>query len=203
VSGHSESSRKGLGLGLYICKELVTRHGGQIWVTRRPHKGSTFSFTLPVSSVHSVIAPLLKNEKWPADSVALVMVEARLPGAWPSRATREEWSHHARHVVQSCLLPDLDVLLPTTRSDGDGERFFVACFTDDKGAASVANRIRKQFERVPRLKHPGLTLLVDHRMLPPLASECGVATDQVVTNLTAQLEASIGRQPPPGLAIND
>jgi PAS domain S-box-containing protein len=48
VSERSETSRKGLGLGLYISKELVTRQGGQIWAKRRPDRGSTFSFTLPV-----------------------------------------------------------------------------------------------------------------------------------------------------------
>jgi signal transduction histidine kinase len=46
----AETSRRGLGLGLYICKELVLQHGGEIWVHSQPHQGSTFSFTLPVWS---------------------------------------------------------------------------------------------------------------------------------------------------------
>jgi signal transduction histidine kinase len=57
VSDRIQTSRKGLGLGLYICKELVTRQGGQIWVKRRPQKGTTFSFTLPVVSLDAAIAP--------------------------------------------------------------------------------------------------------------------------------------------------
>ena len=51
VSERTEGSRKGLGLGLYICKELVMRHGGTIWAKRRPQNGSTFSFALPVFSL--------------------------------------------------------------------------------------------------------------------------------------------------------
>jgi PAS domain S-box-containing protein len=51
VSERTEGSRKGLGLGLYICKELVMRQGGTIWAKRRPQNGSTFSFTLPVFSL--------------------------------------------------------------------------------------------------------------------------------------------------------
>jgi signal transduction histidine kinase len=37
----------GMGLGLYISKEIITRHGGRIWAESQPGAGSTFNFWLP------------------------------------------------------------------------------------------------------------------------------------------------------------
>lgn len=39
----------GLGLGLYICKEIINRHNGVIWVESLKKEGSTFKFLLPLS----------------------------------------------------------------------------------------------------------------------------------------------------------
>jgi two-component system CheB/CheR fusion protein len=43
-------SRRGLGLGLYITREIVTAHGGTITAESQENKGTTFIFTLPLAA---------------------------------------------------------------------------------------------------------------------------------------------------------
>jgi light-regulated signal transduction histidine kinase (bacteriophytochrome) len=47
--GEIQQRFPGMGIGLYICDQIIKNHGGTLWLESEKGKGSTFSFTLPIN----------------------------------------------------------------------------------------------------------------------------------------------------------
>lgn len=140
-------ARKGLGLGLSICRDLASAQGGRIWVESEPGQGSAFSFTLPVFSLSKLLFPIVVENGAVADALCLITIKL---APIPVTSAIEAWGKTRRKfldLLQRCILPDKDVLLPPMGHIEMGEMFFIVAGTDANGAEVMVKRIREQVGR--------------------------------------------------------
>jgi signal transduction histidine kinase len=185
ASNPALTGRNGLGLGLYICKELVTRQGGQIWAKSAPGQGAVFSVTLPVFSLPKLIAPALRKG---TPSITLVVTEIGSQAGWLSNETRVEQSHGVRDLLQRCLHSDLDVLLPKMSSAGPVELFFIVAITDGIGGEAITKRIREQLDGCEHIQRAGLTLSTSYRSFEVVKPNANESKENFLENVVTMIQ---------------
>ncbi|MFA6316256.1 MAG: hybrid sensor histidine kinase/response regulator [Elusimicrobiota bacterium] len=146
---------KGLGLGLFICKELVMRQGGRIWVESVQGTGSVFSFTLPVFSLEGNLRRVLGGSPSGVRGLALVAVDVLSGSAGLKPLARE----HALHALAGLLKPAgpaLDLVLPRPEEDRAVYPLLLVVRADREQARVVAGRILNKTASSPVLKELGV-----------------------------------------------
>ncbi len=189
VTDPGRAGRRGLGLGLHIAKDLVTRLGGEIWVKSEPQKGSHFFFTLPIFSLAGLIRPILKHEKKPGEAIAVITVQIDCRDGAPD--VPREILDVARSVLQQCLRPDTDVLLPNMGPDCDHKLFFVVAYTQPPGAEIIGSRILGQLREQEEFQSNEFSFAVSHSFLPSIARGADESMEMFVEQVAAEVRDHI------------
>lgn len=171
--------RKGLGLGLYISREIVVRSGGRIWAESEPGKGASFKFTLPVFWFADVVSGAVAAG---AKSAALAFLDI-----YPVDHGLAETSARTVRLECAALLRrqsrEGESVLPEIAPPGAEGMLVVASREPADGGAAFGERLRLLLAEA--------RVVARHRLKPAVEVE-------VVTpaggGLTAALEAAVEKR---------
>lgn len=185
----ADGNRKGLGLGLFITKELVRLHGGRIWVASDAGHGSTFSFTLPAYCLPKLLSPVITHEGKLRDAIVLLRVDLKSK-AVPPRGNWKELCTKSLELLQRCVYLDKDVVLPPMAALGMEQTFYVVASTDMVRVSVMGTRIREQILKLAEWKTIGtFDISAQPVPLPPAEISLSQQVEEVAEQVLQMVRA--------------
>jgi Histidine kinase-, DNA gyrase B-, and HSP90-like ATPase len=188
ASDPDAAGHNGLGLGLYICKDLVTRQGGKIWAKSELGQGSIFSLTFPIFSLPKLLAPAFSEERQTECPITIVLTEIGSQTGWLSNEVRADQCRCIRELLRGSLYSDLDILLPKMDSAGPAELFLIVAITDEIGGEAISKRVQKQLDSSERLRQAGLTHSTSYRSLEPIKRESSESKEDFLERVSTVIQ---------------
>lgn len=155
----SDASRQGLGLGLYISREILNAHEGCLWAESSPGQGSTFRFTLPIWRLERVLLPLVGGNRPAIEPIQLLRVEALCRHDGSDKVPRRARAT-VNELVRRSAAEAGGVVLPAD----DGAALVVLPISGTR-LPLLVRRLRQRFARHPDVDGRALRLSVQRSPL--------------------------------------
>ncbi len=185
----ADTSRNGLGLGLHICQEIVAMHNGRIWAESAAGQGSRFLFALPTWSLESFVRRVAVVDGACESGVGLVTLSVRPVTSAAHAKGVDAAGAPAVQLLERCMLGLSDVVLPLTDVASTVTASGVAR-TAEPGIAAIANRVRAEFDRDPRLGRAGFEATVRCRWFA-IENPAQLGIDEALIRTAREINAEL------------